>query len=563
MKLKRALSLFLAAVMLATFAGCGGSGDSSQRGETSNSSNTSPSEREASETDDIYPEELVLPITEDNIELDLWTMYSGTIVSDLNEIEGVKRMEELTGVHINWIPIGQEELSDRFGILLASGDYPDIINPGSLAPGTMILPGGAEEGIEDGLIYDDMDTLIRRYMPDYMAYLNSSEEARREATSDNGKMTTVKCIIGQDFTAESEGTYQGLAYRKDILDELGINEPKTIDEWHTALEMAKESGIQYPLMIETNGSSPLSLAWGVNIFTNFIQLEGNKVVGSAAEEGFAQYLETMKNWYAEGLIDPNFTAFNFYLDTPSSVENNEKLLYSTVLSSFAGQNYYNMNMITNESAFLQPVTAPVLEEGEEPIQSGERVIAGDMIFISASCEEPVIAAKWLDFLYTREGELCLWYGIEGQTYEIDEDGEPQLLESIITNPDGLAPGDYLQKFALNRGSCWLGKNNWEASAKLNRLTSGNNTQQEAVDIWNSPTTNISYPLRGVSLTQEENDLISVKSTSINTYITEYMVNYIIGTDETAPADFQATLNGYGYQEIIDAYQAAYDRYLAR
>ena len=82
-----------------------------------------------------------------------------------------------------------------------------------------------DAGIADGVIYPDHDTLIRTYMPNYMAYLESSEEARKEATSDNGKMQVIKCIVGQDFTAESEGTYQGLAYRKDILTTWALKSP--------------------------------------------------------------------------------------------------------------------------------------------------------------------------------------------------------------------------------------------------------------------------------------------------------------------------------------------------
>lgn len=563
MKLKKLSALLLSAALLVTaFAGCNGGGESSS--ETPESGTASGETSETSEGGETgEPEELTLPISEDGAELEVWVNYSGTIVSDLNEIEGVKKMEEMTGVHINWIPINQEELNDRFGILLTSGDYPDIVYPGSL-----VYPSGVEVGVSDGVIYEDTDSLIRQYMPNYMAYLESNEEARREATSDNGKMMVIKCIVGQDYTAESEGTYQGLAYRKDILEDLGLEEPTTIDQWHDALVAAKESGIEYPLMIETTGFSPLSLAWGVSLgmpSSNFIQLdpESQTVIGSAAQEGFAGYLETMKQWYSEGLIDPNFTSFNYYLDTPASVENNEKLLYSTLISGFAGQNYLSMKMITNEDAYLQPVVAPVLEEGDEPIQCGDRVVAGDMIFISTGCEDPVLAAKWLDFLYSEDGERLLWYGIEGETYELDENGEPQLLDTVVDNPDGLSAGDYLQKYALNRGNCWIGKNNWQAGAKLNELTSGNNTQMEAVETWSTPETNIAYPTRGVTLTEEESDLITVNSTSLNTLIQEYMVNYIMGNDSTAPEDFQATLNDYGYQEVIDAYQAAYDRYMAR
>lgn len=566
MKAKKLMALLLACCLLIlSFAGCGDSKSNSSTPSTGSSTLSTAgnaSSGDASETDTTDgPEALTLPISEDGAELDVFCSYSGTIVSDLNEIAGVKKMEELTGVHINWTPVNIQEEGDKYGILIASGSYPDIVYSSN------VYPGGAETGIADGVIYDDHDTLIRKYMPNYMAYLESNENARREATADSGKMLVVKTIIGKDYTVESEGSYLGLAYRKDILDDLKIEEPTTIDEWHDALVAAKESGIQYPLMIETTGFSPLSWSYGVTLgmpSSNFIQLEGDTVVGSALKEGFGQYLDTMRQWYSEGLIDPNFTSFNYYVDTPSSVENNEKLLYSSVLSAFTGSNYSNMHMISNESAFLQPITAPVLNEGDEPVQCGDRAYAGDTIFISSSCEDPVLAAKWLDFQFSKEGELLSWYGIEGETYELDDDGYPQYTDTVLNNSEGLSPADYLQKFCRNMGNCWLGKNNWEANMKLTTATSGGNNQQaEAVEIWSAPATNLAYPTRLVTPTAEETELISVKSTSVNTLAQEYMINYIMGTDDTPVEEIQQQLLDIGYQDVIDAYQAAYDRYKAR
>ena len=46
-------------------------------------------------------------------------------------------------------------------------------------------------------------------------------------------------------------------------------------------------------------------------------------------------------------------------------------------------------------------------------------------------------------------------------------------------------------------------------------------------------------------------------------IDEYIINYILGVDTTSFEEFKETLISYGYQNVIDAYQAAYDRYIAR
>lgn len=503
---------------------------------------------------------LVLPLTQEKQELSVWLVYSGTIVSDLNEIEGVKKMEEITNVHINWIPVNLQEIGDKLGILLTSGDFPDIIYPASNG-----YPGGIEKGIEDGVIYPDHDTLIREYMPNYMAYLNSSKEADLEATADSGKMICIKNIVGGDDTAESEGTYQGVAYRKDILEDLGIATPTSIAEWHDALVKCKESGIEHPFMLNTTGGSFLSLAWGVSTFSsNYLQLseDGSKLEPTLLMDGFGEYLETMRQWYSEGLIDPNFTSFNYYMDTPNSVENNQHVMYSLILSAFTGNNYYQMHMCNNEKEFLQPLVAPPVNGGKE-IQDGSRIIAKDSMWITTSCKNPELAAKWLDFQYSKTGELLNWYGIEDVTYTIDADGKPQFTDFVLKNENNTPPSEVLEKYALNWGNSWLGKHNYVASEKVATAAAGGlNQQHEAVETWSAPAVNVALP-RAWTLTDAEGNKINATLTSLQTLVQEYMINYIIGQDNTTFEDFKEKVMQYGYQDIIDTYSDCYARYLAR
>ena len=538
--MKKALALILVLVLaVGMLAGCGGKGGNSGKG--SGEAIT----------------ELTLPLTKEKQELSVWTIYSGTIVSNLNDIAGIKKMEEMTNVHINWIPVEQQQGGDKFGLLLTSDNLPDIINYNN-------YPGGLEKGISDGVIRKDMPELIDKYMPNYKKYLEENDYARKQATFDDGTRKVVRLIVGEDFNCKAEGTYQGLAYRKDLLEGLGLAEPKTIAEWHDALVKAKESGINTPFVLHQTGGSHLSLSWGVEtINDSYLQIEGDKVVGSALQDGFGEYLDTMRAWYAEGLIDPNFTSFNYYLNPPASVENNEHLLYSWILSAFTGNNYYQMHMCNNESEFLQPIAAPAVKEGDEVVQSGDRIESKDFTFISTNCKNPELAAKWIDFLYTKEGELLNWYGIEGESYTM-ENGVPTFTDAMFSDPNGLAASDVLQKYALGWGSCWIGKHNTAASEKVSTVNAGGtNQQKEAVDIWSAPKKNINFSRSTYTLTEEESDKINAKMTAVKTLIDEHMLKYIIGEDNTSFEDFKAQLLQYGYQEIIDTYQASLDRFNKR
>ncbi|WP_022761648.1 extracellular solute-binding protein [Butyrivibrio sp. AD3002] len=550
---KKILAIIMTATMvMSCVAGCGKSEADAQNGDQA-----AKTESTASTGEELPLKELTLPLCEEKQELTVWLCYSGTVMKDLNEIEGVKKMEELTNVHINWIPINQDDAVQKFGVLISSGDLPDIIYPVS-------YPGGEESGVEEGIIYPDMDTLIENYMPNYKALLATSDEARREATADSGKRIVCRTIVGQDKTAESEGTYQGLAYRADLLEDLGLDVPTTIDEWHDALVKAKEAGIATPFVLDNDGGSALALSWGVGTqnLKEFLQLEGDKIVCGPAKDSWKGYLDTMKQWYSEGLINPNFTTFHYYLDTPASVQNNDTLLYSMVLSAFTGNSYSNYHMVDNDKEFLQPIVAPALNPGDEPVQLGDRKIAKGPIFISTSCKNPELAAKWLDFQYTEEGQYLNWYGIEGETYTIGEDGTPQYTDLVLHNPDGLPATDVLQKYALNQGSSFLGKHDISASWKLSSATAGDtNYELEAVKIWSSPETNMSIS-ESLTLTAEESK-IQTKFTDIQTMIDEYTINYITGQDVKPYEEYVNDLYAFGLQEVIDTYQAAYDRYLQR
>ena len=552
--MKALLALLLAALMtMSVLTGCTGGTEETEAAKTDGETTA-----EEAKEGQMNLNGLILPLSDKKEELTVWLVYSGTIVKDINDIEGIKKMEEMTNVHINWIPVNLQEIGEKYGILLASGNLPDIIYAGSNS-----YPGGFEKGIEDEIIYPDHEKLIREYMPNYMSYLNASDEARREATADSGKMLVVKNIVGTDGEPQSEGTYEGMAYRQDLLEKMGVDVPTTIDEWHDVLKKAKDDGIvEAPLMLNQDGSSPLSEAWGVASRSgNYLQVENDKVSYSAALDGYGEYLETMRQWYAEGLIDPNFTSFIFYPMTPGNVETNRNLLFSRTLSMFSGQAYKNMGMVNNEEEFMQPIAAPVLKAGDtQKYQWGTRIIAKDAIYVTTACKNPELAAKWLDFQYTEIGERLNWYGIEGETYTIGADGTPEFTDKVLKD---VAPKDVLQKYALNWGDSWLGKHNVSANWKLSTaLTGGHNQELEAVEIWSEPEVNLNLTA-SISLTEAEGDEINPIITALTTMVQEYSINYILGTENKSFEEFRSDLEQFGMQKVVDTYQAAYDRYLAR
>ncbi|MDE6994977.1 MAG: extracellular solute-binding protein, partial [Lachnospiraceae bacterium] len=550
--MKKALALILALLLiLGTFAACSGE-NSSQSGtssDTPSSSNVSEGEDAAEGTRNING--LQLPISTTGEELRVFYAYNGSVVEDLNTIESVKKMEEATGVHINWIPIPLSELQEKFNTLVTSGEYPDIVML-SFFP---TYPGGWAKGVEDGVIMN-MEQLVQDYMPNYRAALEQNDFGAKQSLSDDHEHLIFYSLQGTDDTIEGEGVVSGLGYRADILEKLGLDEPTTIDELHDVLVKVKESGIEYPFMPATNGTSELLLGYGLNYSAWTLNTDG-KIVHTYTQPDFKLYLDEMKKWYSEGLIDPNFTSFNFFQDLPVSVETDANFLYAICLGF--GHELYNTGRISNSEAFIQPYLAPAVTV-PETVKAYAQEVTKNPGFITTSCENPELAAKWLDYLYTDETMIANWYGTEGVTFEYDENGKPQYLgESLNDNPDGIPASDYLQKICLcnNYAGSTLGRANNEAGRKITAALIGETEiyQEEVVEYLSSPATNVSIPA-GTLLTDEEGYIVNQYETDITTLSDEFMVKYIIGSTDQTFEEFVESANKYHLQEVIDCYQAA-------
>lgn len=506
---------------------------------------------------------LELPLTEEPKELSILTVFNSTMVSDPNEIESVKLMEERTGVHVNWSTAGNTEMIEKYSTVLASGNLPDII----FASGTNVYPGGVQKGIEEGVILD-MDELIREYMPNYMALLSQNESAMKGALSDDGKMHYLRSIYGSDTTVQTGSIGYGLTYRADLLEEMGLDVPTTIDEWHDVLVKCRDNGMSAPMTLESDGGSALSLAWGVNTdwAGSYWQTDGGKAAYGPALDGFGEYVETMRQWYEEGLIDPNFTNGSMIISQDyTNVQTNQTMLFDIWFGFMNGTWMNDTGAVDLPGIYMQAVGLPTLNEGDEPVKCVDDCPVFSELYITTSCEDPILAAKWLDYQYSKEGSILNWYGIEGLTYTLDSDGVPQYTDLILKNEDGLTPAQTLQKYALNGGGgAEIGFRNFSAENKIAAALSstGSTPQIESSAIWGEPTKTIALP-GTMTLTSEEGEEVNRYMTDIKTLTQEYMANYIMGVDTTPFEEFRQKLYDYGLQKVLDIYQAAYERYLAR
>jgi putative aldouronate transport system substrate-binding protein len=201
---------------------------------------------------------------------------------------------------------------------------------------------------------------------------------------------------------------------------------------------------------------------------------------------------------------------------------------------------------------MAPVAA---EEGGVIYMSDKAPSRADDIrwAVTTGCEDPELLIQMIDYLYSDEGALLCNYGIEGETFEYDENGTPHFSDLINNNPDY----DYrtaIFLYVMDSGPTVVDPMRGTASYT-----------QEQLDSWSEWTdANLDYshviPNKAI-LKAEDSEYSSIMS-DIETFMDEMTVKYITGeySFDTYDTDFVEALEGMNIERCIELYQDAYDEY---
>ena len=171
----------------------------------------------------------------------------------LSDSEYYKELERRTG-NVEFIhpPIGQQ--NDSFNLMVSSGNYPDIIE--IIHPYGYMFPGGYDKAIEEGIILR-LNELVDQYAPNYKKLLYINDQIRKESFTDSGNLP--------GFWSYHHGAQllMGMVVRKDWLDDLGMSEPVTYDDWYNMLKAFRDvKKAEVPMMLHFSGFNPMNIEGG-------------------------------------------------------------------------------------------------------------------------------------------------------------------------------------------------------------------------------------------------------------------------------------------------------------
>ncbi len=559
--MKKTLALLLAAMMLLSLlAGCASEPADNTPSDTPADATApateptdeppadEPSEEPVDEPAEAPASGVELPLADELTTITMWRGWSGpqaqSGINNPNESRGYQVAEELTNVHVDW-ELASDAMT-QFPLMLASGDYPDAFQGAGYTTGS---PSKLDNYVDEEIILDLTD-LITELAPNYQAARTADEDITRRTTTDDRRL-----LAFYNIKDTVQPSWLGYVGRQDWLEAFG-EEPRTYDDYHELLTMYRDSyGCPIPTGFTATGLDNFWMA-GFDVGPSWIVVD-DKVEHSVTQPGFKDYLTLMNQWYSEGLIDPEFysrttgLSFEYVMCCDGSVG-----LFQTAYT------WIKLTQTFSEDpdftlVGIQPAVKELGDTRKIMVSSDYHRLEGSYACLFATCENPELVARYFDFFFTPEGSRLVDFGIENESYTLDENGNPQFMDHILNPADpGMTPSiAWIPYTADGMPRLYV----WEREL----ATGLPENAEEATHIWDANwEDSISFP--AVSLTAEESEDYSAIMNDIETRISETIVKFIIGTEPMENFDsFVETLVGMGLPEAQTIQQTAYDRFMAR
>ena len=348
----------------------------------------------------------------------------GPDIEDLNTNEFAKFYEELTNVRVVFeqFPVAQQ--AERLNIVMASGDYPEVITGGNIFNRTQLLVYGSQG------VFLPLNDLIANHMVHMQDMFEYNDYFRETLTAPDGN------IYGYPRVAETTHvTHPNKMWiYQPFLQELGIDPPRTTSEFRDMLIAFRDQDPNRSGRADTVPlAGTMSGATSVvdYLMASFIYPDPSRIM---VDNGTLRFVANTPEWrdglrylrelYTEGLIaEESFTQDVAQLRQLGENPN------TPILGAFPGLALGNATVVGGESGrYLEFKTIPPLE-GPTGIRQAIRQPFPVVIstVITEKANHPAVVARWIDHFYTPlEGPLWAEYGLEGSGWERAQPGETGL-----------------------------------------------------------------------------------------------------------------------------------------
>lgn len=449
------------------------------------------------------------------------------------------RMQERTGLTFTFDQYTSLEKwqEAKDAMFAPGGELPDVLFKAALTTPELIRYSDSGQLI-------DLGPLLEENAPNLWALLEAHPDWREAITLPSGKIAALPAI--QELAPQN-----AMWINQTWLDRLGLEAPtdwESLREVLTAFRDRDPNGNGKRDEIPFAFLGPWELkffshAWGVaaNDYNIYLD-EAGQVHYWPAEESFWEMALALREFYQEGLLDPDgfITADALRRITDEDAEAVYGVFFAPTPVNLMP---YDMSV---DYALLEPL---VFEEKQIYRDLCGEVTRGTFAITSA-CEDPAALLAWVDVLYTEEGAIAALAGTEGEDYVVGEDGSwtwkgglEAMTASTLSELSVYDTGDMPWLFPDAFYDRYDEDNVQRVNGELRKLNAC-----------------VVEPFPVYTLTEEESARALELQSQLGPYVDETLARVVLGElDADEAQTFVEGLEERGMQEMIDLWQSVAGR----
>lgn len=511
------------------------------------------------------------PVVTEPVSMDIMIEQPPCVI-DYNTNDLSKYMQDKTGLHINWIMIPEDSSSEKLQLTLASGDYPDAFMMG------INFDDQLKYGSEEELLLPLNDYINEKYMPNLTKLLKSMPGSKGYLTLTDGNIYSLPRI---EVCYHCINSAKMFVYQP-FLDKLGLERPKTTDDFYKMLKTFKEKiPGSIPLAGSIKGWNDQVERWILNAFiytdldTNIdAHVEANlgyilnddKISTILNTDDFREGLKYVNKLYDEGLLyQASFNQDSSQLK--NLVESTQEPTVGVVAGGWRGMfTSVDGERFKNFQA-LEPLMGP--KGVQETVVNLPNPGTGAFV-ISKNAKNPEALVRYIDFFYSTFGTLLQKYGFENDAWrwakdtEVGLDGNPAIWYMLKPWDDKTPQNKtFIQGVTIAETSEFrLGQ---AVSLENDYYAAANNEKvlyDETANLY-APHANAAHEVPLLKYTSEESSEFSTIKKEFADYVRQNVVAFMVGNRDIENDNdwnsFKADLERLQLNKILANMQKAYDR----
>ncbi len=488
----------------------------------------------------------------------------GSDVCDIPENIVFQELQKASNIEFDLHIVPSVDAGEKLNMLLASGEYPEVIMGSTLSNQDL-----ERYGVDERILIP-LNDLIEKYCPNIKQRLEENPNWKDEMKSSDGNIYGIPSV-DSGGVGHVNSPYK-MWINQEWLDKLGLKMPTTTEDYKDVLRAFKVNdpngnGIadEIPLSGAINSWFSEPYIFLFNAFGHFTPdyyyLKDGKVHSILDKDYIRDGLRYMNELYEEGLIDP--AAFTQDYAQLNAVGNNAGI---EILGSAAGGHVGLFIDINNEEryrkyAMMLPLEGP---GGYRSIPYAKSVsVSGATFVITDACKHPEVAIQIADLFSSEEWAIRGQLGVQGIEWDYADEG--------TFGMDGVTPAKYKilphDKPSQVKNAWWWTYRGMEPNWKVLIQTDGDIMDPANFESRLYADTTKLLPFAAdvdtmppLIYSGEDSTNFTQLSTAIGDYAKIAIVEFIIGKRDIEKDwdTYLADLKRLNYQDMIQLIQKTYD-----